>query len=577
MGGFLLIRKDAKTHQSNVEKKYSKSIDIFKKKGLDLSAKIDTNKFVIYLYHKYCVKTENIYVFPNNDFIISVGTCIYNKKIGIDSIKELFEDFSEGKNINIGLNGNYTIIIFRNDKLYILNDYLGLYRIYTNKTKTVLSNSFLAVSRAITKKNISSQEIYEYIFQGAFYGDKTIYKEIKLLSSQYLWQISPELTKTEKDFDFNFNQTSSNLNDLVTKTSKSHLDYFNMLKNTFGNKITSALSGGYDSRLMLALMKNVDILPKLYVYGENNSNDVKVAKTITEGENLLLDHVNRSEYDRIEIQSFRSILENNFYCFDGLGIKGVFDNGSDINTRIKRYEDMLLQLNGGGGEIYRNFWNLPNKRYSIRNFLKSKYEPLDLIKICTEHFNKNQYYSNFENKIKIILSTDKDSLSRKQIEMLYPFLRLKYWMGMNNSINNQFGYAITPYVEPEFVYKSFNIPLKYKNLGLFQSLLIRNTDEGLSKYYSDYGFTFYDKINRKRKIKGFIKRNIPISLRPLIRRKLSKNKNEIKPYYLQDEYLNEIFNLDNLEIYKYINVKQIKDPEVLSRALSIELLITDEF
>jgi hypothetical protein len=148
-------------------------------------------------------------------------------------------------------------------------------------------------------------------------------------------------------------------------------------------------------------------------------------------------------------------------------------------------------------------------------------------------------------------------------------------MGMNNSINNQFSFSLTPFVEPEMFYPSFNIPLKFKNSGVFQAALIREMDTDISKYQSDYGFNFYDKIGLKYKIKDYARVNTPIFLRRIIRKR--KRSNTRMPYFLNQDYLLDIVRFSQLSINKYINVEKINNPEVLSRVLTLELFINNKF
>tara|TARA_Y100001970_G_scaffold210054_1_gene256181 strand:- start:1457 stop:3193 length:1737 start_codon:yes stop_codon:yes gene_type:complete len=570
MGAFFLYKKNNAISINDVEKKYKLSLDIFNKKKLKLNKKIDTDDFSLFIYQKYSFNVENYYIQDKSNFIVSTGTFFYKNKFGLESLKKIFSDFDNKKNIFNDINGNYCIIIYKKNNLFIFNDYLGLYRVYINKSKNIFSSSFLSLIHSNEKNNVSKQELYEYICYGAFYGDKTIFKEVNLLSSKHIYTIIPKFDKYQKKYFSNNNFSSDNLEKIFKSAYDSNLEYFKMIKNTFNSKVTSALSGGFDSRLMLAISKRVGVKLQLYVYGSNNSKDVEIAKNIVKNENLSIDHVDRNKYLKINKSDYSSMLENNYYHLDGLGVTGIFDNGSDIHTRIRRTKKAFLHINGGGGEIYRNFWELSDKKISIKNFLKSKYDNSDYL-IFTNEFNKKSFYLNFEEKIKKILSTNKNILTRKEIEKLYPYLRLKYWMGINNSINNQFSYSLTPFSEPNMFYNSFNIPIRLKNLGRFQAKLIRKMDIDVSKYLSDYGFNFFSKkINLKYKIKDYLRVHCPIFLRGFIRRR-KKNNSEM-PYFLKEEYIKNIFPLDKLLINQYIDINKIKNPEILSRALTLEFI-----
>src|SRR4030042_817436 len=202
-------------------------------------------------------------------------------------------------------------------------------------------------------------------------------------------------------------------------------------------------------------------------------------------------------------------LEKQYFMYDGLGHeRGVFNNGADLYLRLKRASKARLNLNGGGGEIFRNFWLLPDSRISIESFLASKFDYMDY-SICTDRFEKGSYFRALSNKIRSILNTREKQIDRRQIEMLYPYVRLKYWMSCNNSINNQFSYALTPYTDMRFVNQSLDIPLKFKDLGLFEAALIKSIDADLARYLSDYGFNFFDGVPLTTRMEYLVKLHTP--------------------------------------------------------------------
>ena len=577
MGGFLLVRKNEGPGEES-EKKYLKSLDSFNKRGMKLSIKIKRKCFDLYLFDKLSSSTDNIFIDGNENFVASCGTIIYKQKLGKDALREIYYDFKINNQFYVQLLGNYILIIHTDGETFLLNDYSGLLRVYTNSYKSIFSSSFLSIYHATNDHDISSQELYEYIFHGSFHNNKTLFNSIRLIDSKTILKISSnnnieELAK--KDVLYQSNLTLKNFNHQLEFNASILQNYFLILKKVFGDNITSALSGGYDSRLMLAIMRNVGIKPKLYVYGKNTSSDVKVASDIAEGESFQLEVINKNSYPKLDINSYYDFIQKQFYMFDGLGNNGIFDNGSDLDTRIKRTKNNLLQLNGGGGEIYRNIWNLPNREFKISDFLKSYYDYADY-SICSELFNKKIFFENFKIKVKEILNIDSDVINRKQVEMLYPFLRLKYFMSINSSINNSISFSITPYSEPTISYPTFNIPYKFKNNGLFQSSLIRYFDDKLASYNSNYGFNFSDPLNIKNKTKILFQVNTPVLIRPIIR-KFPMHSNIALPYYLQNEYLKEIFNFGKLFISDFVDISKIHDSDTLSRALTLELLISKVF
>lgn len=573
MGGFLLLKKNEHASLVEVEELYLDSLAVFRKKGLACSQKICNKHYAIFLFHKYSLETPDIVRFGPEDFVLSTGTCLYQGKTGTGALKALFEDFSSGRDMDEGLRGNYAILLSHAGKLFVFNDYLGLYRIYTDESKRVFSNSFLAVARTLRRKSISKQEVYEYLFHLAFYGDATIYKEVEMLPNRRIWQVHPKVESVARRLETNEFHPSQSFDEMVEAVAWTQVEHFNLLKNNFG-KIVAGLTGGYDTRLMLALMRKVGIVPNLYIYDRGSQKDVEIAQTIAAGEGIDLDYINKDSHPEIDRERYREVLTRNFYVYDGFRQQGLFENGTGIDTKLRFMYGAHLQLSGAGGEIYRNFWHLPERDLSIPAFLKAEFDLIDHT-ICTDRFDKRDHFAALAAKMQEILGIDGLQMTRLQADMLYPLLRMRYWQSINNSINNQFIHALTPFIEPKLIYQSFSIPLRHKHLGRFQAALIRHIDVELAKYPTVYGFNFCDEVGVSRQLGDLLMRNTPIFIRPFLRRQVRRHKHH-KPYFLQDEYLAGMFCLDKLAINEFVKVRQIEDPNLLSRALSLELLIEDK-
>ncbi len=575
MGGFLLVKKEQSTQLEEVEETFKDSLEVFEKKGLALAGTIVRERFVLFHYSKYSGRQESIYELGHEDFMMSCGTLIYKGQTGSAALKSLHEDFCRECIIQRELCGHYAVVMALRNRVYGFNDYLGLYRMYVDVRSQVLSSSFLAVSRALKKKTISVQEFYEYLFYGAFFGGNTLFKEIRLLGSEYVWEVFPDIKKLTKKKEPASGMEFEDKKDFSQMIVRTQIEYFAMLKDLFGDNITAGLSGGYDTRLMLALMRKVGLSPKLYVYGRDQSTDVEIAKAIAKGEHFTIAHINKGHSDKVPIDVFYDILAKNFYAFDGMGNYGIFDNGSDLDARICRTRASDVQLNGIGGEIYRNNGKLPDQEMTVRQFIRSKYRLMEFPQ-GPEWLDREDFYLNLEGKLKAALSLDSETLSRPQIEMHYPFFVYKYWTSINCSINQQFSQALTPFTEARFIYPSFNIPIKHKDYGAFHCGLIKLIDPNLLQY------PFTNGLDRLAEMPVAKDKHIDeLFLRAYHSIKMAKKEKQPSPepslpYFMQENYLSQIFeSIERLSINDFVMVGNIHDPNVLSRALSLECLMKD--
>lgn len=575
MGGIFICPRNSGESLDEVEEKYKRSLQVFDKKGLTLDRRVPRSSFIAYRFRK-CIEDDSGWHFldrQDGDFVLTSGTMIYNKKVGKSALADLFEDFCESQQIDKKLLGNYCVVICRNNELWVLNDYLSYYPVYVDSTRTVISNSFLAVARSKPDSQVNVQEFFEFLLHGFFVNSKTILSDVHTIDSKKIWQIHPQKLGVDRDVNAalstHFTQSES-IDEIVYSVKNSLCTYFDTLGKAFGGKVGSALSGGYDTRLMLALIRKLGLSAYLHVYGDEVSSDVLVAKKIANGEGISLVHVDKSLFPRQDPDEFSSGMEHRLYFFDGLNPLGIIDDGRDIGTRLDRARQASLQLNGAGGEIYREVWNLPDGRVDIDKFVRARFDR-GAYDFCRPSFDRKTYFSNFGDKIKGKLEIDRSYLERNEAELMFALVR-NVFAANNNSSNNQVSYALLPFMEAQFVFPSATIPIKYKYYGQLQAALINSLDPNLAKYKSSYGIDFSSPIPISYKLKRVLERHVPLSLR-LFKRKMADRKEEVWPYLLRDEYLDRIVDLNNLQVSDFIDVSIIRDAEIFTRALSVELLL----
>jgi asparagine synthase (glutamine-hydrolysing) len=594
MGAFLLVRKSRDSGIEETESKYRDSLNVFQKMGLRLNGNVSGGDFTIFVFHKYNFDVDNLVQFNDGQFAIATGTLIYNRKTGRRALEELFHDFSENGKCLANTLGQYCAIVFKNGKLYLFNDYTGLYHVYSDTTRSLISNSFLAVLKGLRERNVSTQELYEYVINGACFGDVTLMKEISLLSSQKIWQLFPAVSPLSRAAPARRFDRNTPLDNMVQDLGNDLIDYFDIIKSNFGDNICSALSGGVHTRLMLGLMRKTGIQPGyLYVYGDENNtagrdaNVIQIVKAIARGEGLSVDYIDKNKFPGFGEEEYRESLEKRYYLNDGLGHEtGIFDNGADLYYRLARTEKGKLQLNGGGGEVFRNYWKLPDRSYTIKSFFKARYDRMNY-SIFTDCFDYGAHFSALQEKVKASLNTDKKRIDRLQIELLQPEFDSKYWMGSNNSINNILSYSLTPFGDTPFQYRACDIPLKYKDYHSFESALMRFIDPALARYPTSHGIDLLNnRFKLRPKVKYLITLNTPLWLKAYIRKNYWHQRTEILrlrgnretlPFYLSRDYLSKIFPSHNLGVSQYIHTDKITDPDVLSRVLTAELVITNCF
>ena len=568
MGAFALVRKDG---NNSLPKLSENILQQFSSQGFTTPITVDDPGYQLYIYPKLITESENLVQLTNGDFCAYTGTLLFNGTTGTAALRNFLDSFDpDNFNLN-GIYGSFCIILRKSARTFLLTDHLGIYKVYRTNNDLILASSFLAATAATYQRNIETQSIYEYIFQGATYGGRTVFQSIQLVDSGDLYEIAPLIRKHRIPHRLTGHLTPPPAADLSEEIISKLNDIYQSITDCFGNSIDTAISGGYDSRLTLALLFKQGIKPNIHVYGKSNDADVRIAKAIAHGESFDLSHTDKSKFEQISISEFPRIIEENYQVFDGYPNDGIFNNGADLATRRMRCSNGDLMLNGGGGEIFRNFFYLRNKSYTIKHFLWSFYSRFDP-KVCTTEFSEQQYFEQLDRKIRNTLNIDTNILSRYDIELLYPLFRCRYWMGRNNSVNNRLGYALTPFIEHVLIESTVAIPIAQKNYGRFEANLINTINPQLAAYPSDYGHDFSGEPPLLRKLKDLSTILRPPMLRKYTYRVKTRRNPSCLPYTLTPSYIATVIDRNCPYMRNFIHIDHIRDTEQLNRIFTLEYL-----
>lgn len=544
---------------------------LFEKQGFVGSKLFETKFARVLVFPKQVAPAGNWYDAGDQGFCTATGTFIYRGQSGVAALKAFHADFDPQRLPHDDIYGAFCIIIAKHGRVHLLVDRLGIYKVYKDSAGRYLTSSFLGLLGVLKRREIDRQSVYEYVFHQAAYGGDTVVRDIKLADCDKLYMIDDLITtKSLPDLAVPSFEARS-IDDHLDRTLGGLRAFYKIIARCFGNDIDAPLSGGYDSRLNLALLLDQGISPEIHVYGRSDDADVGIARTIAEGERYNLAHVDKNTWPQPGTDEFTEILRTNFYAFDGYPNDGIFDPGADIETRRDRCRNGKLMLNGGGGEVFRNFYYLRNRSYSVSQFVSAFYSRFDPF-MCSPRFSVPGYHAKLGEKIKGVLKLERDQLTRAEIELLYPIFRCRYWMGRNNSVNTRLGETLTPFIDYKVVRDAMGIPLAYKNSGLFEGRLLRRLNPGLAAYPSVYGHGFDTDPPLKRRLKDLATLWRPILLRRYSYRLQARSMSRQRPYVLQPSYMSSVLPEGFFYMKRFFDMDAMTDVGQLARAATLEYL-----
>jgi asparagine synthase (glutamine-hydrolysing) len=260
-----------------------------------------------------------------------------------------------------------------------------------------------------------------------------------------------------------------------------------------------------------------------------------MARQIAEAEGLELRHIDASLLPEVTPDQVQGLVAAKFHREDALPWSGVFDSGVDLLQRADRHAPGYLHVSGGGGEVFRNYFNLLDRSISMRQFVwlfYSQYDPA-----CARDFDPTAYEDAICVKIADLLGTDTPRLDRRSVEFLYPYLRCRSWFGRENSINSRFGYSVLPFFERRIVDMALAVPVRDKYFGNFEARMIRTVDPALAAYPSNYGHNFLADTPILKRLAAASDYARPLRLRRYTYRLKARLAGEPRPAILRQECL----------------------------------------
>ncbi len=506
-------------------------------------------------------------------FVAASGVPMYKDRFGSDALDAFLSDLVIDQIDEHRLGGSFAAISWNgHGTARLFTDWLGSTCAYRSDAGTVWSTSFLATAASLPIHHLDRQGAWEYIFQGSPYGESTVLEGIRRIDCEKWHDLfsgsahdRARLVPRREIRKLHFNESV----DLCVNALDA---VFDAIGSAFHNRIDTALSGGYDSRLILAALRVRGITPRLHVYGRATDPDVRIAQAIAKGEALELEHIDKSAYaPALDRDALVAAIRRNFIMFDATPPDGIFDAGVDLATREQRMAGGYLALNGGGGEIFRNFYYMMDRPYTLNDLMGSFYSRFDPDS-CSAIFDERDYLRRLAAKVLDALHISEEEFGRCDVERAYPLFRCRYWMSHNTSINNSIGRALTPLVHTPALCAAVATPISHKTHGRLESAMIGKIDPRLAAYESDSRRTLSGKPTLAEIAKDYSSMVRPVWMR----RRTYRYRQRLMRDTPYSEWMNQFGSAiasDWSAVRELVIPERIKDVNHLRRAATLQFLV----
>jgi hypothetical protein len=476
---------------------YKKSMEEMSGRGLEVSGTHEVDGKYFASFKKRSIDNKNYLKIDNNNFIAVSGSFIYNGKVGLEALQIAFQYFNGSMDfIYHDSLFQGALVICKDGKINIAVDKYNVYWVYYYNINNnfYISSSLSSTVRSLDEKILDVNRYIEAIIQRGTIGNKMFYEGVYRLFGNEIISIDEGGLDVNKVDHINGNNFSDlSVDSIVQSFSKLLLEKYGQIYKAFGNDIGIHLTGGFDSRLHLAVLLKLGCRPTiLYAVGNNSltsqfNKDKDIVERLVKKFNLKVHYMDWSIDGIVDKEQTRRNVNkygfnaNENYCNDSW-YKEYIKNTSNVKVILDGHMGELLNIEGEDGifgeikpdkfnpdkifEVYQGIffndfhWRSDNKRNAHIKYLKKE----------TNNIAKNIF------KIPVDI---------KEIGMQYyqEYWHTRYRPADAHPTNlfNDFMYAYSPLGDAELQDFALKIPFDMITKRGLSIKLIENMMPGLSK------------------------------------------------------------------------------------------------
>lgn len=512
-----------------------------------------------------------------DDFAAVAGTLVFDGKLGTPALEALLDAFTLPFTDWSRVGGHFALLVHKGGRTALVTDFFGAFQLFHDARFDVVSTSFLAAAGSLPRLTWSGQGVYEFAFNVFPVGDDTVFDELRRLGPEVQIELGAEPVRHPVDKPLPDKVTATPLDERIERTAALLRAQADAFVSQWGERMQCPLSGGLDSRLALALLRDRGVIPHVYVYGRPGMEDVEIARAIGLAEGFEVELFQKAAWRKLGPDEYADQVERNFHETDALVTDGgLFDNGGNAFARHARQQGGQLAVSGGCGEVFRNFFYLPDRPLRARDVAEaffSRFTTAD----TTDEFDPSAFIAAIEAKALSALglpADGNDPLPRPMIEQLYPRLRCRAFFGREISLVGRQGGYFMPFFDRAVIEEALTLPMDLKNLGRFEAALLTHLDPKLARHRSAYGHSFDTPPTRDHLLSEWSTRMRPVWMRRhsyALRRRLGPMTDE-HGGLLSPIYLGRVLDLHFPHMQRFFRMKSVADSGLYRRIATLEYL-----
>ena len=566
MGGFVLAQR---RHAS--EAMIAKAIGTFHEMGSPPPITIEAEDYVLHYVPKSLDPRAQLLRLPEGRFLAAGGTLVYGARMGEAALRLLAEAPDRDAAL-ADCRGHFVLIEGGPEGVRVRRDPCAAIEVFVNAARGILSTSFLALARSMPRRVLRRQEAYEYLFHGHTLGTGTVLEGIRRLDEGETARLDTTLRLDRAEPWPVPAPARGDRRRLAGQAVELLSDTLQEVSTAFSGRASLALSGGYDTRLVLALARRIGLEPDLFVYGPDDSSDVVTARHIAAQEGLALQHIDKARIcPEVAEADYADIIRRNLLEADGVVYGGIFGPPSEALARPLRHRDGAVALHGGGGESFRNFFGIPDRPTTTRAIAQLFFRvPAE---VAASGFSASGYAARIAEKMDATLGTRPGKLPRHVIEALYPRFRYRFWVGKELTVNARAGHCFLPLYDARSVRLALSMPVRFKAHGNLEAEMIRLADPALAGHASSYGHDFTRDAPAGHALRDWVLAQRPAWLRQAMYRRASRGGTPRRLWH--EDWARDLLGLDSPVMRMLVEPGGMRRSASFENGCTLSVLVRD--
>jgi hypothetical protein len=427
------------------------------------------------------------------NWLLASGTWFHNDGYSSGEETRLLRRFLEvGAERLAGELEGFFVLIFGNSQtseITVVTDILGSCHCFQRSFDDgiVLSGSSLLLA-SLEECRLDLVACQEFFFTGIIYEDRTCHQEVRKLEPATIYRFANGTPKNEKRY---WRAADVKVESLGGDTAVDAL--WEKMRRAAGrihalyrNPICD-LTGGYDSRALVATFLGAGVFCSTVVSGEDDSADVRISRALAK--ELGLPHIHHEALQRISFEQVQACIAQTDGEYDLVNYAQI----SEIHGKLAGQFD--ISINGSFGEVARGYWwelllprigarrPLPARKVSQLRYAAHTYDASILP--AEKRVDLVQHFTGVIDRTNSGLTGCPNTF---QMDHAYLMMRMQRWQGRIASSTNQIWPCLSP-----FMFRSvLETMLETRALSRWRSLMIRKMlarhSPTMAAYPLEHGF-----------------------------------------------------------------------------------------